>query len=183
MANLAAAMRLHGNPVWVDRGIPLGNGLERYDLLYLVGRDAFQLNSEEMNTLYQYWQQGGVIFYEGCRRNQEGVDPAADARFFDLLSSFGVQLRPVELGHELLRAPYLFGTAPDGFETRGAPALRAGERIVVSTYDYGCIWRGERRGRPAARSEIRNAMEWGANLVTWAAAQRTQVRKTQTARM
>jgi hypothetical protein len=178
MSNVAAAMRYDSEaPVWVDRGVPLTNGLARYDLLYVVGRDGFQLNNDEMTTLYHYWQEGGSLFYEGCRRAQESGEPAADAAFVALLDSFGVQLRPVEAGHEVLRAPYLFGAPPDGFETRGTPTLRAGEGVLVSTFDYGCLWRGERRGRPAARSEIRNALEFGANLVTWAAARRAAQRK------
>jgi hypothetical protein len=42
----------------------------------------------------------------------------------------------------------------------------------MSTFDYGCMWRGERRGRQAQRGEIRNALEFGANVVHWAIAQR-----------
>jgi hypothetical protein len=44
--------------------------------------------------------------------------------------------------------------------------------IVMSNADYGCLWRGERRGRPAHRGEIRDAHEFGANLIWWAAAER-----------
>ena len=42
------------------------------------------------------------------------------------------------------------------------------EGVVFSTFDYGCLWQGKRRGRAAARHEIRNALEWGENLMLYA---------------
>jgi hypothetical protein len=172
-ANLAASIRLSGvGQVWVDRGVPLMSELNRYDLLYLVGRDQVQLTSDEMNALYAYWQAGGVLFYESCRRNQAQGDPPADAIFLDLVSAFGAKLEPLTSGHPLFAAPYLFAQPPVGFETQGKSQLQIGDGLIMSTADYGCIWRGERRGSPAQRAEIRDAQEWGANLVLWAAAQR-----------
>ena len=81
-------------------------------------------------------------------------------------------LTPIESGHSVFAAPYLFAQPPVGFETQGSPQLRVADGVLMSTYDYGCLWRGERRGRPAQRSEIRDAQEWGANLIFWAAAER-----------
>ncbi len=173
MANLASSLRHVGSlQVWVDQTLPQDGALESYSLLYLVGRDSFQLSSDEMSRLYGYLQQGGTIFYESCRQNANEADPAGDAAFLDLTASFGIQLQAPENNHPLLREPNLFGQFPEGFETRGTPTVRIGEGIVFSTFDFGCIWRGERRGRPASRSEIRNAMEWGENLITFAAARR-----------
>ncbi len=172
LANVAAAMRQ--NPqmqVWVDHGLTPASDLAQYDLLYVVGRDVVQLTGDEMNPLYTYWQGGGTIFLESCRAAQTDGDPGADAMFRELMSSFGVSLAPMPATHPLMATPYLFAQPPDGFETRGTPGLWAGERVIMSTYDFGCIWRGERRGRPAHRSEIRNALEFGANLVRWAMAQ------------
>jgi len=172
LVNVAASMRQ--NPqmqVWVDRGLTPASDLAQYDLLYVVGRDAVQLTSDEMNALYTYWQGGGVIFFEGCRAAQTDGDPGVDAMFKELMSSFGVRLEAMPTGHPLMASPYLFAQPPDGFETRGTPQLLAAERVIMSTFDFGCMWRGERRGRPAHRSEIRNALEFGANLVHWAKAQ------------
>jgi hypothetical protein len=159
---------LRSMPVFVDKNVRLGPGLERYTLLCLVGRDAFNLNSDQMTALWNYLQQGGTIFYESCRRMGEG-EPAADASFLALSSTLNVPLRVVESSHSLLRTPHLFGLPADGYESRGTPSLQAGEGVIFSTFDYGCIWRGERRGRPASRSEIRNAIEWGENLLAYAA--------------
>ena len=172
LANVAASMRQTPHTqVWVDRGLTLAADLTPYDLVYVVGRDAVQLTSEEMNALYAYWQGGGVIFFEGCRAAQDG-EPGADAMFKELLASFGVRLETMPATHALLATPNLFAQPPDGFETRGAPVLLAAERVIVSTFDYGCIWRGERRGRQATRGEIRNALEFGTNLIQWAVTQR-----------
>jgi hypothetical protein len=170
MANVAASIRLSGiGQVQVDRGVPLSGDLTLYDLVYLVGRDQVQLTNEEMTTLYNYWQAGGVIFYESCRRNQAVGDPPADNTFIGLVNAFGEQLKPIESGHGVFAAPYLFAQPPLGFETQGSPQVRVANGIIMSTADYGCLWRGERRGRPAQRSEIRDAHEWGANLIFWAA--------------
>lgn len=173
-SNLAHALRRSGALVWVDDGVPLGAGLEDYALVYLVAEDAFQLSRDEMNALYAYLQEGGTLLIESCRHGTEGTAPPSDASFADLLASLGVQLEEVPGGHSLLREPFLFAAPPPGFETE-AEAERQfliGEGVLFSTYDYGCLWRGERRGRAASREEIRAAMEWGSNIVAHALARR-----------
>lgn len=185
MAAVAAALRQTGvAQAWVDRGLTLSSDLARYDALYVVGSAALQFSQDEMKALYAYWQQGGTIIYESCRRNYSQGNPPADTIVNELLSSFGVRLEPLQppgadagaaqLG--LWRKPHLFAQAPAGFETQGTPALRIGEGVLVSTYDYGCLWRGLRRDRPAQRGEIRDALEWGGNLLLWAAAESTRRR-------
>jgi hypothetical protein len=173
MAKLAESIRLSGiGQVNVDRGVPLAGDLSHYDLIYLVGRDQVQLNNDEMTALYNYWQAGGVIFYESCRRNQSVGDPPADNTFVGLVNAFGMTLTSMESSHGIFAAPYLFAQPPLGFETQGSPVMRVADGMLMSTMDYGCLWRGERRGRPAQRVEIRDAQEWGANLIFWAAKER-----------
>jgi hypothetical protein len=153
---------------WVDDDVPLAPGLEVYTLVYLVGREAFQLSRDEMNALYAYLQEGGTVFIESCRQGTETGDPAADASFADLLGSLGLQLEALPPGHSLLLEPSLFAVPPPGFETEGAPGVSIGEGVIFSTHDYGCLWQGERRSGAASREEIRAALEWGGNLVTYA---------------
>lgn len=169
--HLARALRRAGQQVWVDGDVTLSPDLEAYTLVYLVGQDAFQLDRDKMNALYAYLQAGGTVLVESCRQAVTG-DPAADAAFSDLLASMGVQLEPLPPGHRLLTEPFLFAAPPPGFETEGEPQVLLGGGVIFSTFDYGCLWRGERRGQPATREEIRTAMEWGANLVAFAAARR-----------
>jgi hypothetical protein len=165
---LARALRHAGRRAWVDDRVPLASGLETYTLVYLVGRDAFQLNRDEMSALYAYLQAGGTLLIESCRRGDEDGDPPSDASFLDLLGSMGVELKKVQRGHDLLVSPHLFAAPPPGYETGGPPAVSVGGGVIFSTGDYGCLWQGERRGRAASREEIRTAMEWGENIIAYA---------------
>lgn len=186
MAEVAKHLTQQGSAqVVVDRGLSLTSALNGYDVLYVVGSAAVQLSQDEMKALYAFWQAGGVILYESCRRNYGQGNPPADTVMVDLLQSFGPRLESlqppaadadasVQLG--LWRKPHLFAQPPVGFETQGAPALRIADGILVSHADYGCLWRGLRRDRVATRSEIRDALEWGDNLLLWAMAERARRR-------
>lgn len=136
-------------------------------LIYLVAQEPFRLPQEQLGTLYEFYRQGGTIFYESCRNGLNG-EPAADASFGELMQAMGLSLQPLHEAHPLLREPWLFAMPPEGYETQGSGRLLVADGVVFSSYDYGCIWRGQRRGRPAARSEIRSAMEFGENLVALA---------------
>ena len=167
---LARALRRSrpGRRVWVDDPVSLAAGLETYTLVYLVGRDAFQLNRDEMKALYGYLQAGGTVLFESCRHGFENGDPPADAAFLDLVSSMGLELEELPPAHSLLVDPHLFAAPPPGFETDDSGKVLVGGGVIYSTGDYGCLWQGRRRGRAASREEIRTAMEWGDNLVTYA---------------
>ncbi|MBN1641141.1 MAG: DUF4159 domain-containing protein [Anaerolineae bacterium] len=161
---------------WADPAVSLSADLRGYDLLYLVGQGPFQVGRDEMTALYQYLQAGGTLFYESCRRQTEGGDPPADASFADLLASLGIPLQPLPVDHALLTVPHLFAAPPPGFEPSGEgqisigglPDSQGSACVVMSTLDYGCLWRGERRDGPASREAIRSALEWGTNLVAFA---------------
>jgi len=169
---LARALRDSRLNAWVDVGVPLVPGLESYTLVYLVGRGAFQLGRDEMNTLYSYLQGGGTLLFESCRRDVQGDNAPADVSFSDLLASLGISCQEPQPGDSLLLEPYLFGAPPPGFETEGTPKMLVGAadsgQVIWSMCDYGCLWQGERRGRAASREEIRTAIEWGTNLIAYA---------------
>jgi hypothetical protein len=174
-AQLARTVRrLETMRAWADVGVRLEGGIEPYTLLYLVGRGPFTLEQRPMQALYEYLQSGGTVLFESCRRGEQEGDPSADASFRDLLASLGVEPSPLPAGHALMEDPYLFAALPAGFETADARSLSLGGlaqeagSVVMSTYDYGCLWAGERRGRSATREEIRAALEWGTNLVAYA---------------
>lgn len=172
VANLARALRTGGTGqrLVVDALTNLDRSLQSYDLLFLVGLEAVRLSREQITALNDFRRAGGFIFYESCRSQVTG-DPIADAAFMELMSSIGVTLQPLPEGHPLLRAPHFFAMPPEGFETQGTQRILAGERVLFSTFDYGCMWQGRRRGRAAGRSEIRNALEFGQNLVAYVAEQ------------
>ncbi|MBN1177980.1 MAG: DUF4159 domain-containing protein [Anaerolineae bacterium] len=164
--------RLH-----VDHNVPLGPGLTAYTLLYLVGQGSFQLSREEMQALYAFMQGGGTVLIESCRHDTAEGEPPADTYFYNLMGDLGLQLTELRSDQRLLREPNLFAAPPAGFETQGAPKVIVSEEAIFSTYDYGCLWQGERRGRSASREEIRAALEWGANIVAYAVARRRRVRR------
>lgn len=167
---LARALRQAGTPVWVDDSVPLVSNfdLHGYTLLYLVAQGGYQLSPDEMNAVYAYVQGGGTLLFESCRQESGASDTPADAAFFDMLSSFGVKLDDLPAGHKLLTEPNLFAALPSGFETERESHIKLSDSVIFSNCDYGCLWQGERRGRPASREEIRAATEWGGNLVAYA---------------
>jgi hypothetical protein len=175
LLNLAAGIKRSGTlQVNVDRSVSLDHHLQQYALVCLVGRDSVNLGTNEMGALYEFIRNGGTLFYESCRRSAGEGEPGADRAFQELISSMGIQLQPVDREHPLMMSPHLFAVLPDGYETRGNPSLRAGDGVILSTFDFGCIWQGERRGRLASRSEIRNAVELGENLIVYAANRRNR---------
>lgn len=170
---MARARRAAGQPTWADDSVPLSAGLAGYTLVYLVGHNGFQLGTDEMNSLYGYLQAGGSVWAESCRRDAQAAS-AADNAFNELFSSLGVKLDNVATGHSLLVEPNLFAAPPAGYETDGLPIVRAGEGVVISSADYGCLWQGERRSGAAGRDAIRTAHEFGGNVLAWAEARRRQ---------
>lgn len=174
-ANLAA--HLSQSPslqAWIDDDMTLAGDLSRYTVICLVAKAAFQLEVDQINALYRFVQGGGTVLLESCRR-EGGSAPVSDNLLRDVAGSLGARLDSVKLGHPLLSTPHLFAQAPAGYETQGSPGLWAGDGVIFSTHDYGCLWTGERRGGLAGREEIRAALEFGQNLVEYALRRRTAV--------
>ena len=168
---LARALRAAGQPTWADDDVQLAGSLSAYALIYLVGHNSFQLSTDQMNSLYGFVQAGGTVFAESCRRDAPAAT-AADHAFNDLFSSLGIKLDTVATGHNLLVEPNLFAAPPAGYETDGLPIVRAGEGVLFSAADYGCLWQGERRSGAAGRDAIRTAHEWGGNILALAESRR-----------
>ncbi|OQY36611.1 MAG: hypothetical protein B6243_02665 [Anaerolineaceae bacterium 4572_5.2] len=167
--NLARALsHSEAYKLWVDDDASLNDDLQPYDLVYLVGQSAFQLTADEMKPLYDYLQSGGTLLVESCRRKVKKGNPPADASFLDLFTSLGVNLKPLSADDTLLKAPYFFTAPPAGFESEGQPAIQISEGVIFSSFDFGCLWAGDRRSGAASREELRSAMEWGANIVAYA---------------
>lgn len=173
-----AFSRLGSEKLYVDYNALLAAGLENYLLIYLVGQGPFQLRPDETNAMYAYLQAGGVILMESNRRTVVEGNPPSDSAFASLLSTLGVSLVDVQPGDKLLTTPYVFGAPPLGYETLGAPRLLIGGGVIFSNFDYGAMWQGESREGAAPREEIRAALEFGANLVTYALERRRQTRRT-----
>lgn len=166
--NLARAVKSSSFRVIVDVDVPVSDSLRDYNLVYLVGESGAGFTREQMNAVYAYLQGGGTVFMESCRRSSVKDAEAADVVFFELASSLGIQLAEIGPEQTLLSEPNVFGVLPPGFESEGSPRVLVGDGLIFSSFDYGCLWQGQRRGRPAQREEIRSAMEWGENLLAFA---------------
>jgi hypothetical protein len=138
-------------------------------LLYVAGRQSFQpLKDAEVDGLRQFLDGGGMLLGEAGQGSSEFA-----AGFEDLVGQLGAKLKPVTKGHSLLTAHHVFSAPPPGGQSSGTLSADADNGIVFSTYDYGAAWQGEveKPDAPEARSRIRQAQEFGLNIIA-AAAQR-----------
>jgi hypothetical protein len=166
---LARALnRLDDYQVVVDDDVPLAPGVQNYMLIYLVGEGSFEFSRSQIKGLQGYLERGGTLFVESC-------DLDAASAFADDLQEMEVKLSSLSAGHPLLLEPFLFAAPPAGFESGEGAQVSAGDGVVFSTCGYGRLWHGEGRDGPPSREQIRSAMEWGANLVTFAVKRRQQV--------
>ncbi len=146
----------------VEDDVPIGPSIVTNTLVYLVGQGAFELAAGAMNGLRNYVHRGnGTLLIES-------LDEEAEQSFMNFLRSKDMKPEPLPAGHRLLIQPNLFTAPPAGFETKGDPKVLVNDGVIFSTYNYGLLWQGERRGRLATREEIRSATEWGGNIVTYA---------------
>ena len=160
--------------VYLDDQVDLRTAaLDAYALLYVAATNEFQMSPDEMTAIYHFVQGGGTVLFESCRHELSKGNPKTDSEFMEILGSFGLKLGDLKPGDALLRDPALFAAPPGGFEPSGSGIVQLADGMIFSTYDYGCLWQGERRGGSPARDEIRSAIEWAGNLITYAAQRRT----------
>jgi hypothetical protein len=146
------------DPVPVGSHTPL-------DLVYLSGIGALTLSDTEVQAIGDYLDRGVVVLGEGC-----GDGPAGDSgarefamSFVDLASRLGRQLTRVDRDHPLMTSRFVFGEPPQG--ARATPRLLESGGLVYSDADYGCAWQGGTRAQALARGAIRDAVEFGANVL------------------
>lgn len=168
LIHLARSVSMHPEiRVLVNDAIALTGDLNDHTLINLVAAESFDLDVSALNNLRDFVGKGGTLFVESCHR-EGGINPSADSSFADLIRVLGSKPQTVQRNGPLLSDPFYFTRPPDGYENKGTPYLSADGGVVVSTYDYGCLWQGERRNGPASREEIRAGMEWGHNLLLYA---------------
>lgn len=164
---LAQAINRQGSyRVAVMDDVALAPGVEANTLIYLVGQGAFELNPGQMNGLYNYVERGhGTLLLES-------LDSTAEKIFTNMLKTLKLPVKAAAPGHRLLTDPYLFAVPPPGFETNGSPQLMLGDGVIFSSHNYGRLWQGQQRDGTPSREQIRTAMEWGTNIIAYAAYRR-----------
>lgn len=139
-------------------------------LLYVAGRQGFQpLGEPEQEGLKKFLAGGGLLFGEAGLGNAEFAEG-----FKELAGRMGAKLRPAAKSHPLLTAHYVFSGPPPGGQSQGELLADMDVGIVFSTYDYGAAWQGEieKPDAPDARERIRQAQEFGLNIIAAAAGRR-----------
>ena len=139
-------------------------------LLYVAGGEGFQpLADAEIDGLRRYLANGGMLFGEATGGSRE-----FGAAFAELAQRLDAKLKPVETGHPLLSAHYMFAGPPPGAQDVGTLTADLDAGVVFGTFDYGGAWQGglAQPGAPDARERIRQAQEFGINVVAFAARNR-----------
>lgn len=139
-------------------------------LLYVAGRTGWRpIPDPEVEGLSRYLSGGGLLVGEAGQGNP---DFATD--FQALATRLGANLQPVTKGHPLLTAHFIFASTPGGGHTGGTVLADTRAGIVLSTADYGGAWQGDvdRPADPDSRERIRESVEFGLNLVAYAANRR-----------
>ena len=155
--------------VELAENIPLDKNINQCTLIYLVGRNRFELTQEQQAALGAFLEAGGVIVGEGCSE-AEGENEGGGAKEFglafnQLAGQLKCKLEIVRRGHFLLTAVNLFSEVPQGAEPG---MLLEGGHMLYSGSDYGCAWQGGHQGSPLARDIVRAAFEMGTNIVAYA---------------
>jgi Domain of unknown function (DUF4159) len=155
----------------LTENITIDRKVNRFTLVYITGKGKFELNSEQQAALSDYLQSGGVILGEGCSEEATGTSTRGAREFGlafnQLATQFKCKLEIVQRGHPLLSACHIFSEVPQGME---AAMLLEGGNMIYSGSDYGCSWQGGYKNKPIPRENIRNALEIGTNIISYARA-------------
>ena len=143
-------------------------------LLYMAGPGGFveQPAPQQVEGLRRFLDDGGVLVGDAS-----GGNDGFAASFGELAKNVGAKLKPLPKGHPLLREHYIFGAPPPGASGRADIAIDDERGVVLSRADYGAAWQGDipQPEAPDARERIRQTLEFGLNLVAFAARRRRRV--------
>ncbi|MHB0937070.1 MAG: DUF4159 domain-containing protein [Armatimonadota bacterium] len=134
-------------------------------LLYIAGGKGFQpLSAQQVDGLQRFLDRGGVLLGDA------GGEEFAN-QFKELATQLGAPMTELAAGHPLLKSHYVFSAAPAGaLDGKGFFMDEAGS-VLLSTANYGAAWQGDisKPGATDARERIRQAIEFGLNIVVHAA--------------
>ncbi len=150
--------------------INLNEDIAGCDLVIVAGRQEFTLTNQWVAVLGRFIERGGVLLGEACGAGGGDGTPFKQS-FIKLSELLSKEMAVVERGHPLFNAYHLFAKAPDGAQ-EATPLIVAGEGIVYTDGDYGCLWEGGRPDAPASRETIRAATELGTNIGVFASQRR-----------
>jgi hypothetical protein len=133
-------------------------------LLYVAAGGEFQpLSDEQLAGLRKYLDAGGTLFAEASKG-----DAGFAKGFTEVAKKLGATLKKVASGSELMTAHHMFPAPPSGGQEKGDVQVDLDKGVILSTFDYGAAWQGE----AASRDIVRNAQEFGHNVIAFAARRR-----------
>lgn len=136
-------------------------------VLYFSGKEAFNdLSEEETGGLRKYLRDGGLLFGDASQG-----DAGFAKSFTALAEALGAKLAPLKGDHAILSANHRFASPPPGAKEDGKLLVDDAAGILLSTHDYGGAWQGDVEDSKSmtARERIRQAEEFGQNVVAYAA--------------
>jgi len=135
-------------------------------LLYIAGSKGFQpLSAQQVEGLQRFLARGGVLLGDAC-----GGEEFANM-FKELAAQLGASLADMAAGHPLLKSHYVFSAAPVGAQDGKGFVIDAEGGVMLSSANYGGAWQGDisKPDAPDARERIRQAVEFGLNIIMHAA--------------
>lgn len=135
--------------------------------LYVACAGDFQpLSDEQVNGLKKYLDAGGTLVAEASKGDANFVKA-----FADVAKKIGASPKKVAKGSPLLTSHHMFSAPPAGGQEKGEVQADLDRGVILSTFDYGAAWQGEVSSPDAtdARDRIRNAQEFGHNIIAFAA--------------
>ncbi len=181
---LAQSLRNQGRrSVWADLSVAPQDDLSRYTFIFLIVDDLATVVSaihekNETKVLYDYLLNGGTMVVESA----DGQLDVSGPQFTEICEALGqlfhVDLTAVDIAHPLLESPHFFAQLPnwtdpsegDGSALQGL--VSEGGGLILSTCGFSHRWAGQGRNGPLPREQIRSAIEWGENLLSFAAERR-----------
>lgn len=143
----------------VDQNVSLNADILKYDLIYLVMNPSAKFEKTQAEIFQSYLQNGGKILVEFSA-------PPDDGSIASLFKPLGLNMRKVEAGNRLFGEPYLFIKAPKGvFHEENVKVWNGEDAILCNNGGYGRIWNGQAAAKDFSRSDLRDALEWGVNLI------------------
>lgn len=133
-------------------------------LLYVAAGGEFQpLSEDQVTGLKKYLDAGGTLLAEASKG-----DAGFSKGFADVAKKVGATLKKLDKNSPLLTAHHMFPSPPAGGQDKGEVTADRDKGVILSTFDYGAAWQGE----SASRDAVRNAQEFGHNIISFAARRR-----------
>ena len=143
-------------------------------LLYVAGAAGMHpLKDAAVEGLRQFLDHGNLLMGEAS-----GAGTEFETDFKALAVRLGVKFddaaHKVGKGNPLLSSHYVFAAPPPGAASGGTLLAHSDKGVIFSAHNYGGAWQGDldRPDAPDARERIRQSVEFGLNIVAFAAQRR-----------